>query len=74
MKSKVDRIRELFESSVRRAVESCRLDAHTQGNHGDANVLRQYEDRIRIRAASMGTYERLELDDIIKGHKRAWPE
>lgn len=31
-------------------------------------------DLLRVELRSMGVYERLELADIIRGHRRAWPE
>lgn len=73
-RSKVDRIQDLFRDRLRRAIDSVRLELHVQGKHDAAGLMAQYEQALCVRMGSMGQYERLELSDIIKGHKRAWPE
>lgn len=74
MRSKVDRITDAFKTRVRDAIDSVIIDLHAAGEHGSASVLRSRRDQIVMRTGAYTTYERLELDDIIKGHKRAWPE
>lgn len=73
-KSKVDRVRDVWGSRIRQAVEEVAFREHRAGRPANADVLMQAAETIRVIACSLGTYERLELDDIIKGHKRAWPE
>lgn len=73
-RSKIGRVNDFFEARLREALESCRLDAHTGGKHEEAALLERWTERLRVRARANSTYQRLELEDIIKGHKRAWPE
>lgn len=73
-RSKIDRVQALFAERLRDAVRDVRLGLHVHGRHDDAQVLASLGDELLCRMCAMGTYERLELADIIKGHKRAWPE
>lgn len=74
MKSKVDLINEVFDRRVRMAIESRAAELVLGGNTVAAQVLLANENHIKLRTIVSCTYDRLELDDIIKGHKRAWPE
>lgn len=73
-RSKIDRVNDFFTTRLHEALESCRLDAHTSGEHAEAALLNKWAERLKARARATGTYQRLELEDIIKGHNRAWPE
>lgn len=73
-RSKVDRVRDVFTSRLKEATEGVRLELHNQGKHAEAAVVASIAEQLRVRLGAMGIYERLELSDIIKGHKRAWPE
>lgn len=73
-KSKIDRVCDLFEARLREAIDEVRLEEHHAGRHGTADTLNSLAGRLGMKLCAMGTYERLELSDIIMGHKRAWPE
>lgn len=72
--SKIDRIIEYYELRFNQAVDATRLELHAHGRHSEAATLASVAASVRARMGYLGTYERLELSDIIKGHKRAWPE
>lgn len=48
------------------------LSLHRQGLHALAHELDRRCDEIASGCVQHDRYERLELDDIIKGHERAW--
>lgn len=74
MKSKVDKIGEVFARRVRREVRFVALELYQLGNVAAAEAMIRRADMIGARMANLDTYERLEVQDIIRGHKRAWPE
>jgi len=76
-KAKVDRICEVFEESIREVIDAVRLAELDAGNGATAAGLARLKDAIASRAkyrVTGNTYRRLEVSDIIRGHKRAWAE
>ena len=77
MKSKVDRIGDVFEEQIKEVIDSVRLAELDAGNAATAAGLARLRDTIAARAkfrVTGYTYRRLEVSDIIRGHKRAWSE
>jgi len=73
-KSKIDRIGEVMREMVADRFLAAELELRRNGNTQAADALKMNVGYIAAACVNPTHYQRLELDDIIKGHKRAWPE
>lgn len=82
MRGKIDKLNDLYAERARLALERT-LMAFLYEHNGDRNkaarwvcskLMKEIIHEVEFNTRALGVYERLEVHDIIRGHKRAWPE
>lgn len=73
-KSRVDRINELVRERVQDAMQLAALTRYRLGDSNGAETLLKQSEWVSCSSQFHGTYSRLQLADIIRGHKLAWPD
>lgn len=73
-RSKIDRLGNAFRRLVENKMAVLELSMRQAGKTTEANAIKDSITFISSACEYLDRYERLEIDDIIKGHKRAWPE